>query len=59
MKYRLGCYNTDGSLECLCMAKTKEEAKRKYEDLKEKWRCTIWVQKIEFVDPREEFKEAE
>lgn len=56
MKYRLGCYNTDGSLECLCMAKTKEEAKRKYEDLKEKWRCTIWVQKIEFVDPREEFK---
>ena len=59
MKYRLGCYNTDGSLECLRMAKTKEEAKRKYEDLKEKWRCTIWVQKIEFVDPREEFKEAE
>lgn len=56
MSYRLGCYNTDGSLECLRIANTKEEAKRKYEDLKEEWRCTIWVQKIEFVDPKEEFK---
>lgn len=56
MSYRLGCYNTDGSLECLRIANTKEEAKRKYEDLKEEWRCTIWIQKIEFVDPKEEFK---
>lgn len=56
MSYRLGCYNTDGSLECLRTANTKEEAKHMYESLKDEWRCTIWVQKIEFVDPKEEFK---
>lgn len=56
MQYRLGCYNTDGSLERLRTVNSKEEAKRIYERLKEDYQCTIWVQKIEFVDPEEEFK---
>lgn len=55
MLYRLGCYNTDGSLECLRTANTKEGAKYMYESLREELKCTIWVQKIEFVDPKEEF----
>lgn len=55
MLYRLGCYNTDGSLECLRTANTKEGAKYMYESLRKEWKCTIWVQKIEFVDPKEEF----
>lgn len=55
MLYRLGCYNIDGSLECLRTANTKEGAKYMYESLREEWKCTIWVQKIEFVDPKEEF----
>lgn len=58
MKYRLGCYNTDGSLEHLCTVDNKESAKLAYKHLKEEYGCTIWVQKIEFVDPKEEFKEA-
>ncbi len=58
MKYRLGCYNTDGSLECLRTVDNKESAKLAYKHLKEEYGCTIWVQKIEFVDPKEEFKEA-
>ena len=53
--YKLGYYNTDGSLECLRTANTKEGAKHMYESLKDEWKCTIWVQKIEFVDPKEEF----
>lgn len=36
----------------------KDEAKLAYKRLKEEYQCTIWVQKIEFVDPKEEFKEA-
>ena len=56
MKYRLGCYNADGSLECLQAVDNKESAKFWYKNLKEEYRCTIWVQKIEFVDPKEEFK---
>lgn len=58
MKYRLGCYNTDGSLECLRSVNSKKEAKLAYNRLKKEYQCTIWVQKIEFVDPKEEFKEA-
>mgnify|MGYP005959902143 FL=1 len=58
MKYRLGCYNTDGSLECLRAVDNKESAKLAHKHLKEEYQCTIWVQKIEFVDPKEEFKEA-
>ena len=27
------------------------------EYLKDEYRCTIWIQKIEFVDPKEEFGE--
>lgn len=54
--YRLGCYETDGSLECLRVVNTKEKAEESYKQLKEDYRCTIWVQKIEFVDPKEEFE---
>lgn len=56
MKYRLGCYNVDGSLEGLRIVDTKEKAEEVYKQLKEDYRCTIWVQKIEFVDPKEEFE---
>lgn len=58
MTYRLGCYNTDGSLKCLRTVDNKESAKLAYKHLKEEYQCTIWVEKIEFVDPKEEFKEA-
>ena len=34
MKYRLGCYNTDGSLECLRTVDNKESAKLAYKHLK-------------------------
>ena len=55
--YKLGCYNADGSLECLRTIKgenVKERAKSAYEYLKDEYSCTIWIQKIEFVDPKEE-----
>ena len=54
MKYKLGCYKEDGSLERLRTVDNKESAKLAYKRLKEKYECTIWVQKIEFVDPKEE-----
>lgn len=56
MKYRLGCYGVDGSFECLRTVDTKEKAEEVYKQLKEDYRCTILVQKIESVDPKEEFK---
>lgn len=56
MKYRLGCYGVDGSFECLRTVDTKEKAEEAYKQLKEDYRCTILVQKIESVDPKEEFK---
>ena len=34
------------------------KAGTKFKHLKEEYQCTIWVEKIEFVDPKEEFKEA-
>ena len=54
MMYKLGCYKEDGSLECLRTVDNKESAKLAYNHLKEEYKCTIWVQKIEFVDPKEE-----
>lgn len=57
MMYKLGCYNSDGSLEHLRTVNGKEDAKFVYNYLKDEYRCTIWVQKIEFVDPKEEFEE--
>ena len=61
MMYRLGCYNTDGSMERLRTIvgsedEAKEKAKHTYNLLKETYKCTIWVQKCEYVDPKEEFK---
>ena len=51
--YKLGCYDENGEQECLRTAKTKEEAKEKYKLLHEKYGCTIWIQKVEFVKPEE------
>lgn len=48
--YKLGYYNENGEMECLRIAQTKEEAKEKYKLLHEKYACTIWIQKIEFVN---------
>ena len=53
MFYRLGWYNENGEQECLSIAKTKEEAKEKYKILHEKYDYTIWIQKIEFVNPKD------
>ena len=60
MMYRLGCYKEDGSLERLRTIRgeeteAKEKARLAYNFLKEVYKCTIWVQNIEFVDPKEEF----
>lgn len=57
--YKLGAYNTDGRLEYLRTANTKEGAKYIYKSLKDELKCTIWVQKIEFVDPKEELFNGE
>lgn len=51
--YKLGCYNENGEMECLRIVKTKEEAKECYIRLHEKYSCTIWIQKVEFVKPEE------
>ncbi|WP_270361711.1 hypothetical protein [Eubacterium ramulus] len=61
MKYRLGCYETNGDMECLRTIvggaeEAKEKARRAYHLLKEVHKCTIWVQKCEYVYPEEEFK---
>nr|DAJ75656.1 MAG TPA: hypothetical protein [Bacteriophage sp.] len=61
MKYRLGCYEASGNMECLRTIvggneEAKEKARRAYNLLKEVYKCTIWVQKCEYVDPEEEFK---
>ena len=54
--YKLGCYNENGEMECLRTVKTKEEAKEKYKLLHEKYDYTIWIQKIEFVNPKDLLK---
>lgn len=56
MLYRLGWYDENAQLKCLMTAKTKEDALFWYKKFKEKYHCTIWVQKIEFVDPKKEFE---
>lgn len=58
MGYKLGCYDTNGDPELLLIVNSndKDKAKLAYEQLKEKYRCTIWVEKTEFIDPEEEFK---
>lgn len=51
--YKLGCYAEDGEMETLRTANTREEAKRKYKILHDSYKCTIWIQKIEFVNPQD------
>lgn len=56
MEYKLGYYYENGEPCCLCTVYNKAEAKSTYENLKKKYGCTIWVQKIEKVNPKEEFE---
>lgn len=57
MGYKLGRYDTNGDLELLDIVNSndKDKAKLAYEQLKEKYKCAIWVEKTEFIDPEEEF----
>jgi len=48
--YKLGCYDENGIMETLRTANTKEEAKEKYNILHNSYKCTIWIQKIEFLN---------
>lgn len=58
MGYKLGRYAANGDLELLRIVNSndKDKAKLAYEQLKEKYKCAIWVEKTEFIDPEEEFK---
>lgn len=49
--YKLGCYGDNGEPEVLRTVKTREEAREKYQILKKDYNCTIWIQKIEFINP--------
>lgn len=51
--YKLGCYGNNGELETLRVVKTREEAKEKYQILKKDYKCTIWIQEIKFVNPKD------
>lgn len=51
--YKLGYYTEDGEMEVLRTVDTREEAKEKYKILHDSYKCTIWVQKIEFVNPED------
>lgn len=51
--YKLGYYTEDGELETLRTAKSRDEAKEKYKILHDSYKCTIWIQKIEFVNPKD------
>lgn len=51
--YKLGYYNEDGNMECLRTVSTKDEARKKYKILHDSYKCTIWIQKIEFIDPKD------
>lgn len=49
--YRLGYYNTDGKqVELARLIRTEEEAKEKFNSLRKTFQCTIWVEKVEFID---------
>lgn len=54
--YKLGWYDENGEMECLRTVKTKEEAKKSYKFLHEQYNCTIWIQKIDFVNPKDLLK---
>ena len=51
--YKLGYYNENGEQETLRTVKTKEEAREKYKIVRDSYKCTIWIQKIEFVNPKD------
>jgi hypothetical protein len=51
--YKLGCYKNNGEPEVLRTVKTREEAREEYKILKKNYNCTIWIQKIEFVNPKD------
>lgn len=52
-KYRLGYYDENGDLECVATATSKQEAKQKYDSVHERYGCTVWIQKIEFLAPKD------
>ena len=61
MGYKLGRDNIMlkervSELEKELRKNNKDKAKLAYEQLKEKYKCAIWVEKTEFIDPEEEFK---
>ena len=51
--YELGYYTEDGEPEILSRANTREEARKKYKILHDRYKCTIWVQKIDFINPKD------
>ncbi len=51
--YELGYYTEDAKMEKLGTAKTREEAKQVYNVLHERYKCTIWIFKIEHVNPKD------
>ena len=51
--YELGYYTEDAEMVQLGKAKTKEEAKQVYNVLHDRYRCTIWILKIEKVNPKD------
>ena len=54
--YKLGYYDDDGeggtSMITLKCCKTSAEAKTAYQNLMEQHNCTIWILKVEKVDPK-------
>ncbi len=48
--YRLGCYNENGEKEEIAIELSERNARKRYKSLKEIFRFSIWVEKIESVD---------
>jgi predicted nucleotidyltransferase component of viral defense system len=51
--YELGYYTEDAKMEKLRTAKTREEAKQAYDILHDLHKCTIWILKVEKVNPKD------
>lgn len=54
--YYLGYYTENGEKEICRKVSTKEEAKKAYNSLKKLYECTIWIAKVEFVNPSQLFE---
>ncbi len=51
--YELGYYTEDAEMVKLRTAKTRKEAKQAYNVLHERYKCTIWIFKIEHINPKD------